>query len=276
MSEESLIDKLMNIDRRIIYGVAFVLFIIPQVVSLGLPFAIHPWTQKVYDLIDDLPDGSYIIYDLDVLPGGFADVAPGTTAVLKHMFSKDFKIVFFSVVYPEGTSFFEVYMDRVNPIGKEYGVDYVYLGFIPGGETASAELAKNLRVGIVDFYGTPLEELPLMQEVNDVNDFALMYVEGFTPPVYYSVRQWASPYDIPMAITGFSVNLPDFLPAYNSGLIDAMINGARGGAEYEKLINQPGSGHKGTDAQSLIHVFALLLITSTNILARFQTKENQR
>ena len=45
----------------------------------------------------------------------------------------------------------------------------------------------------------------------------------------------------------------------------AYLNGQRGGAEYEKLLMQPGMGTSFIDAQSMIHLYIVAMIAVVSI-----------
>jgi hypothetical protein len=60
----SLWDRLENIDSRIIYSLVFIVLAIPIIQPVGLPLKISPLTQEAYDIIDTMPPGSKVLYQV--------------------------------------------------------------------------------------------------------------------------------------------------------------------------------------------------------------------
>jgi len=54
-------------------------------------------------------------------------------------------------------------------------------------------------------------------------------------------------------------------PYYNAGQIPGFLGGLKGAAEYESLVERPGLGVKGMDAQSMAHLLMLSFIVIGNI-----------
>ncbi len=53
-------EKLQRIDVRILYVIILLYMTIPMLKQFGLPVAISENSRKVYQVIEDLPDGSVI------------------------------------------------------------------------------------------------------------------------------------------------------------------------------------------------------------------------
>jgi hypothetical protein len=66
-----------------------------------------------------------------------------------------------------------------------------------------------------------------------------------------------------------AVSAPEFYPYLQSKQLLGLLGGMAGGAEYEKLMNEPagpGTAQRGMDAQSLAHVFVALCIVLGNVV----------
>jgi uncharacterized membrane protein YeaQ/YmgE (transglycosylase-associated protein family) len=57
----------------------------------------------------------------------------------------------------------------------------------------------------------------------------------------------------------------NIMPAYEAGIIQGVIAGLRGGAEYEFLIGQPGAGLAGMDSISFSHSMVIILLILGNL-----------
>ena len=51
-------EKLVNVDRRVIYGVVFLSLSIPLIWPIGFEVAVGPETKQLYDMVNNLPEGS--------------------------------------------------------------------------------------------------------------------------------------------------------------------------------------------------------------------------
>jgi len=77
------------------------------------------------------------------------------------------------------------------------------------------------------------------------------------------IRQW-EPLKKPILLNMIAIGIPLCMPYIEKGMVTAYLNGQRGGAEYEKLLMQPGMGTSFIDAQSMIHLYivAMILVVS--------------
>jgi hypothetical protein len=73
------------------------------------------------------------------------------------------------------------------------------------------------------------------------------------------MRQWA-PLKKPILLNIIAISVPLCMPYVEKGMVTAYLNGQRGGAEYEKLLRQPGMGTSFIDAQSMIHLYIVAMI----------------
>ena len=183
----------------------------------------------------------------------------------RSFFDKDVKIIFvgFDANAP---AIYEMIIEDIDvPTNKKYGEDYVMLGYIPGLEIGAAAYAKDIHALIsVDTYGTPLEELPLMQNVRNIEDIdlAISISSGFGPMGY--INQFYIPYGTPVAAGCIGIMAPGLRPYYPDQL-RGFLPTARNGAEYELLINEPGIGIIDFDAQTLAHLVLIIFIITGNI-----------
>ncbi|MEM3056864.1 MAG: hypothetical protein QW639_06520, partial [Candidatus Bathyarchaeia archaeon] len=131
--------------RQLLYTLLIIFALIPMFYPLRLPINISDRTRKVYRYIDGLKPGSYIFIDFDYDPAGRGEIEPQAVAMIKHLFDKGCKLVVASLG-TTGPVMWEI-MKRTNPdifSGKEYGKDYVNIGYVAGGESAAAGLARSI------------------------------------------------------------------------------------------------------------------------------------
>ncbi len=257
------LQKLGSIDSRAIYALLIVALLVPLMRPIGLPISVSKHTQRSFGVLDTLQSGDIIIMDVGYSVSGAADVEPQTIAILKHLFDKGVKMIF-TGNQTEGPMVTERLVAPYEAAGKKYGVDFVNLGYLAGGENAIAAYCGDLKKSYpVDFRKNSTADLPLLQNVNGAADVK-MFVFFTTQNSDMYVRQ-VTQYKIP--IVGGLINTisPQAEPYVNAGQLAGILVGLRGGAEYEMLMKSPGQGVASMDAQSMGHLLIILFIALANI-----------
>ena len=152
--------------------------------------------------------------------------------------------------------------------GLQRGVDYVHLGFKDGQQIVMESMGQSLRGTFpVDRDQTPVQDLPLMQEVDTYEDFdMLICVSAGSPGIKEYVQVVQSQYDIPMVGACTAVSGPDYVPYYESGQLLGLSAGMKGAAEYEQLVGLPGTATGGMVAQSTSHLLLIGFILFGNVM----------
>jgi hypothetical protein len=73
-----------------------------------------------------------------------------------------------------------------------------------------------------------------------------------------------------------SIQVNEVMPYVNSGQVKGILAGMPGAAEYEALINQPGVGTSGMDAQSIAHLVIVLFIIFGNVAYFLERKRSKK
>lgn len=264
--------RLQWIDVRIIYVIILICLLIPMFKPIGLPVSISDNTKKVHKAIADLPNGSVIWISHDTGPGNAPELNPMITALAKQAFAKDCRLIattLFDQTYgPNAT--FRLLNDAAEQAGKKYGVDWVSLGYRDNAWPAIMRLmVDNIIEGATnrDWQGAPLDTMPIMKQVKSIDkNVDLLFVTTVGSPGY---GQWmtyvAEPLHKPMT-GGASLTMYSGVQNYiRSGQLQGFLGGLRGAAEYEQLVNAPGAGLAGMDAQSLGHMTVIAFLVLGNI-----------
>lgn len=271
------IDKLQDIDTRIIYLLLFVVTLIPLIYPLGIPLDVSAPTRAVYDIIEGLdPATDTVLLSFDYSPGAGIDIHSIPTAVVEHLTIRGIKWVGvgFNATGP-------MMADRIindlesRDLGLEYGVDFVNLGFMTGEEAAMRKFALDSLSFTTDSRGNRTADLPIMQGITDIHDFA--FVHGFANSdlgIFGWLRQVVDPMGIDFAVGVVTVSVPGTTPFYNSGQLKGLLGGLRGAAEYETLIERPGLAVSMMDAQSMGHMLIIGFILMGNV-AYFLSKRKK-
>jgi hypothetical protein len=258
--------RLLGVDRRYIYAIAIVLLVWPLLQPWMLPISIHPWTKEYYDTIEKLPPGAKVLTVIDFEAGLVGELGSQAVTTLQHLFDKP-NLKFVQAVFYRGDCqvvFETQVLPKVDKRGKQYGVDWVNIGYLEGKETAMSAFAANFMYAQKDAYGHPLDTLPLMKEIKSMKDVDLYLTIQGGDYILTSIRQFAVPYNKPCLAGSMSMTMPDLIPFKSAGIIGGILNGLPGAAQYEYLRKKPGIALRSMDALSALHIFLLGLIIVTN------------
>ncbi len=279
MSAVSKLEKILG-TRQLLYVLLVLMIVFPLLNPIGLPISVSSRTQAVYDYIKtNLPANSPVLIDLYYEMAARGELEPQVIAVSKQLFDLGHPLIFMGTMSYAPLTFSLI--QQMAPdifANKKYGTDYVFLGYIAGGESAVTSLAKSIRGTIaVDNYGTSLSTLPLMNSVDKATDFGMVFVvSSGTDTFAWYVRQFYTPYSTKLLFGALSVIAPSIEPYVGAGQAIGMLTGQRTAAEYEILVGRKGLGASSMDAQSFAHgliVAFILLGNVTFLYTKFAKKE---
>jgi hypothetical protein len=275
--ERSLIEKLEYIDRRVLFWILTIIMIIMMVRPVGLPVLVSDHTKAFYNALEKLRPGDVVLIDLGITFATIPELSPSFTVTIHKLCEIGARLIFvgYSDVQPAIYEMLAVPIFKEYP-GKKYGVDYVNLGFIPGGETGVKALADNIPgIAKTDSYGTSIEKIPLMSGVKDASDVNLIITfEGGAETIWH-IRHWHMRYGTPIIASGTGAIVSDLLPYRHAGTLMGLSGGIRGGAELEILAKRPGAAAARMDVISASHLYLLLLIVVCNVLFLYRRFESQ-
>lgn len=259
--------KLRNIDRSWLYLGFLVVTLLPFVFPFSLPVEITSTTRSVYDAIDSLEPGDAVLISVEFSADMSAELYPGVEAVYMHLVRRPGVKIVFVATTTDGPMFIQQLLDTVDAGEKQYAVDIVNLGFLPGGESAIAALCQDIHKTFpTDYYRNDLDSLPAMANLRTASDFKLIINDsaGGLGPVGW-IRQAHSQYGVEIAtILGQDMAL-SALPYIDSGQLCGLIAGLRGAAEYEKLLDIIGTGTAGMGSQSFAAIYFLAVLILANV-----------
>jgi len=204
-------------------------------------------TLGVYEMVESCPDDKFVLIDSGWDAGSRAENEAQLACVVKHICSLKKKFVVtglgVSAVAPKFA------MDVIEPLAEEagyvYGEDWIHAGYISAGAPVGVMIDGMCRdfgsLFETDYKGVKLGEIPMMQHVNTIDDFHMVYCISYGPP-----EQWISfingQYGTPVAFGCMTIMSPQYYMYFKSGQLCGMLIGNSGAAEYEKLIDSPGIG----------------------------------
>jgi len=255
-----------NQDRTI-FVLYFILIAYPMLSPMGLPIPIGEPTIESYELLENVPEGGVIVIVSDEGFPSWAELGPGEIAVYRHAFKKvredDCKIVLLTSYVVDGQILTERCLSNVDLTGLEYGKHWVQLGYIPGYEAVLSAMMDDLKgIAPIDQFGTPTKDIPMLEDINSIDDYDYLYACTFTAMDVY-IRQWgekALARGVPIIINMLSGTVPLAMPYYRAGTMTSYLNSVTAGSGYEKLIGRPGMGAALMDAQSTAHLLGIAVI----------------
>ena len=259
-------EKMLRIDRRIIFFVIGLCTLLPLLYPVDLPIIVTPEVRMVYEYIESLPDGSVFLLSMDFDPASKPELEPQAIALLRHAFSRNLRVIAMTLWLP-GTGLAEQTVNRVaQELGKVNGEDYVFLGYSPGVGALIIGMGQDLYKAFPsDYYGNPTKKLAVLKDVPNLRhvNYVVSLAAG-TPGVetWYLFGKDKYQFELGGGCTG--VIAPGLYPLLRSGQINGLIGGLRGAAEYELLIGQSGSAVAGMDAQSATHFAIIVLVILCN------------
>jgi hypothetical protein len=269
----SIIDMLEKHRTSAISIALIIMVAFPFIQPIGLPFEISGQTQEYYDAINTLKSGDKAVIVIDVAPSAYTNVAYQTAATLYQLWSKGVKTVLWSVE-PLSTLMVErIFNEPVaKPEGLQYGTDWVYLGYIPGTESAFASLTENLwGLKTQDHYGTAVSTLPISSTIQTIEECDLLMVMSYSSDgILGGVRQWTTEYpDIPYLVATTATNLHHITPYYPD-VIGAMVIDLAGAAEYELLVSRPykATALQDSNVTGQLVIVALIVLGNVALLRK--------
>jgi len=266
MSEkkESIWVKLQHIPNNAILAVFTIFMVLPVLMPLNLPIGVTTMTREFYDYILDLPDGSVVVYMSQLAGFNYGDLAPLCAATLNLVLNSPNHLKIIMVfAYADCVNFWDIMKDTYEielPPGKEYGVDYVEFGFYIGAERGWATVCDDFKAMFpTDRFGTPVEDLPIMDGVNSAADWDLvLFPNSWTGLMDYIVRHAYGRYGVKVLIMPAGMCAMS-AAAYYPHVSPGMPIGAGGGAQLEKLQGYKSWGTTVADAFSLMSALTVVL-----------------
>jgi hypothetical protein len=265
------LSALKRLDRRWIFLAVGLLVVVPLLTGFHIaPVVPGARARGFYDAIEKVPAGATVLLAGDYDPGTIAENYPMHLAAVRHLMSRNIKIVAVEL-YPGGPPL----TDRVlrlagEEYGKRDGIDYVNLGYKSGNEAVMSAMgsAGIPRTFPADRSGNPVGRIPVMKGIENFGQIALLVnISAGYPGTKEWVQQVVSRYHVPMVAGVTAVSAPEYYPYLQAGQLQGLLGGMAGAAEYEVLVGHPALATRGMDAQSLAHIFIAFMILLGNLAA---------
>lgn len=253
-------------SRRIIFALLAVIVIAVMLTKPRIPITVTSSTRSVFDQIETLDSGAVVMISFDHEASSLPEIGPIGAAIAEHCFRRGISVVGLAL-FSEGNAVgYDLLYRQAAQYGREYGTDWLYLGFRPQYTAAILGMGESVReVFEADYNGDPLESLPLAQRVRNYDDIALVVsIADGSMPTYW-VEYAASRYGEKVIAALSAVMVTSYTPYMESGQLAGILTGLKGAAEYEQLLGTPKAGTRGMAAQSAAHVLIAALVLWGNV-----------
>ena len=261
-----MLEKLMNLDRRIVFILVALAVIVPTLLKVSFPITVSQPTRRVYNFIDNLSPQSTILISFNYGPSSMAELEPMAAAVLRHCFRRKVRVIGMTLFDVGATLGYEV----VNRIAKEFeaveGEDYVFLGFRPGSTQVLLGMGNAIdSVFHADYRGKILSEIPMMTKIKNYDQIQLVLdlASAATPGAWITYTNTKYKQQIAAGVTGVMVS--ELYPYMQTGQLVGLMPGLLGAAEYETLIGTPENATAGMSIQSFVHLLIVGLVVLGNL-----------
>lgn len=283
---------LAQIDRRWIFLLVGLGTVLPIIYPIGFPVTVTPPVRSLFDAIEQMGPEQTVMVSFDYGPTTKPENGPMAAAVLRHCFSRGIKVVGLAL-YPIGGA--AMASEEISRVAAEfpdlvYGVDYVNLGYKDGGQALMKQMGTDIHeVFPTDSRGTPVNEIPLMQNVRTYGDIDL--VASFATGI---IGEWwanliNAQFGVPVAVGCTAVSAPKYYAYLDSGQMMGLLGGLKAASEYERLLidaypatqevySNPiiFSAMKGMDVQTIDHSIIILFIIIGNVAYFIGRSRNEK
>jgi hypothetical protein len=281
----SLLDRMLKLDRRWIYLFVGVAVVVPLFLRIPQKIPVTPETRGLYEAVENLTPGSRVLLACDYDPGSAAEIQPMATTFLKHALSRRLKVLIVGL-WAQGPqqadlALAEAFRDpKVAAVAPQYGIDYLNLGFQSGNEVVIQRMGSDIKAVFPrDSRGTPVDQFPIMQDVNDFSSIAFIFnVSAGYPGTVEWVQFAGDRFHAQIASGSTAVQAPQVYPYFPRQMV-GLLGGMKGAAEYEEITVFTGKGTKFMLAQSFAHVIVVFFIIVGNaaffLTRRRKSKEGE-
>lgn len=239
-------DKLLNVDRRILYTILIVLVSAGLFVKIPIPTDPDKSSRDLYRFIQALPADKPVIVQTDWTNSTRGESMGHFENLLRLLMNKDLKFVFYSAADPIAPQVARITLARIIAERKgqglkEYqlGKDYLDLGYFPNAEATNQSMGTDLRSAWssrrakVDGREVSIFDTDVLRNVSRIEDCGAMIVVTASKSIDVAVQRLSKKVPLAALVTG--VMGPQTLPYHQSGQLKGVAAGLKGVYDMEYL-----------------------------------------
>jgi hypothetical protein len=262
-----------RIDRRIVYLGLLVFTLLPLVFRWSLKLYPTDPPAKLKAAIDGLPADRLVFITSNWDAGTQAENRPQLVAVVRHLIRRKLKFALLAIANPNAPQLADTEVRRAIELehagaAYPYGEGWVNLGYKVANEPWFRSFAQDISdAAKEDFHSTPVSQIPVMKGVHKFgpDGQVSMVIDITGSDTISSWYQYLGPSKVLIGLGCTAVMAPEQYPYLDSNQLSGLLTGMKGAAEYEQLIDAPGSGLPAMAGQSFAHLYIFLLILLGNL-----------
>jgi hypothetical protein len=269
-------NRLLLVDRRIIFLMVFVGALIPIIRPIGLAVQISPPVEAVFDYVEGLRPGDTILLSFDYGPADGPELDPMANSILRHCYRKGIKVIGMSL-FPLGGV--EMGIARLNELSTELnaqgGTDWANLGYKDGGQAAMKAMGEDIAaVFPTDVNGVAYGAIPMTRGIRSYRDMKLAVSLATSVLGEWWINLVNAQFGIPVAVGTTAVSAPRYYAYMEAKQAIGILGGMKGASEYEELVERAYPDLKGLsrtatmgmDVQSIVHIIIIFFILFGNAM----------
>ncbi len=262
-------ERLMNLDRRIIFVFVFLGVLISLLAEFSFPIKVTSRVRAIYREIERVADeGGVVLLAFDYGPGSEPELQPMALALLRHCFGRNIKVVAVCL-WPDAPGLAQQALETTaKEFDKINGVDYAFMGFKPGYTSVVINMGQDFHSAFPrDVRGLRADSLAITRDLHTLRDFSFVFdfaAGSSIDEVWIPYGQ--EKYKFPLGAGCTAVIAPDLFPYLQSKQLVGLVGGLVGAAEYETLVKRSGTATTGMRAQSITHIVIIAFIVLGNIM----------
>jgi len=269
-----LAEKLLLVDRRIIFLLVFLGAIIPIIKPIGMAVQISPPVQAVFDRVEELQAGDALMLAFDYGPSDGPELDPMANSIMRHCVKRGVKVIELSLFPLGGVDMAIARSGQLDEdLGTQEGIDWVNLGYKDGGQAAMKAMGEDITALFPeDATGRPTSEIPIMQGIRNYNNIDLVISLATSVLGEWWINLVNAQFGVDVAVGTTAVSAPKYYAYVEANQAIGVIGGMKGASEYEELVERAypdlqglsRTATMGMDVQSIVHVIIIFFILFGN------------
>jgi len=228
-----------------------------------------------------------VLVSVDWGPQTRSELEPATLAVMKHCMASRVPVVVMTLVYSAQGFTVSIPEEAVAAVEKArrdaglpedevkviYGRDWINVGYQVGNVNAVRGIADDLPSQIsTEIGGKPLSDFPIMQGVEDADDFGLMVeITGYVGFANMWLQWFKKEKPVYISLACTSVSVPESYAYLDSGQFVGLLEGMPGAAGYDRKLEEEldvphaEKTYKGMTQQMFGQALVVLLVVLGNL-----------
>jgi hypothetical protein len=269
-------NKLLFVDRRIIFGLVFLGAILPIIKPIGFVVTISPPVQRVFDRIEEMQPGDAVLMSFDYGPSDGPELDPMANSILRHCYFRGVKVLGLAL-FPLGGVDMAIARTRqlVDDVEAVDGVHWVNLGYKDGAQAPMKAMGENIAdVFPTDANGVPYDQVPMLKGIRNYNNIEMAVTLCTSILGEWWINLVNAQFGIDVVVGTTAVSAPKYYAYMEAKQALGVIGGMKGASEYEELVARhypqaeglSRSATMGMDVQSIVHVIIIFFILFGNVM----------